>query len=124
MRVKATIYAPSGSTGQSTGLSASRGVLQDEECPVLHLVLGPHHLDLLGLIVDLNKVVLDIKAIPGTLLGNIFCQLVTPPRRRRHPSAELVRRRAACLPAARRRVPGADVGTLVRRSTNFAKSLS
>jgi hypothetical protein len=79
MRVKGTVYAPSGSTGQGTGLSSPHGVLQDAECPVLHLVLGPLHLDLLGLIVDLNKVVLDITAIPGTLLGNIFCQLVTPP---------------------------------------------
>jgi hypothetical protein len=26
------------------------------ECPVLHLLLGPLHLNLLGLIADLNKV--------------------------------------------------------------------
>ena len=35
----------------------------------------PAHLDLLGLIVDLNKVALDIDAVPGTLVGNLFCQL-------------------------------------------------
>lgn len=39
---------------------------------VLHLVLGPLHLNLLGLIADLNKVDLDLTAIPGTLLGNIL----------------------------------------------------
>jgi hypothetical protein len=37
------------------------------------------HLDLLGLIVDLNKIELDIKAIPGTVLGDLFCQLAPPP---------------------------------------------
>jgi hypothetical protein len=46
---------------------------------VLHLVLGPLHLNLLGLIADLNKVDLDLTAVPGTLLGNIFCQLTPPP---------------------------------------------
>jgi hypothetical protein len=80
MRVRATIYAPSQRTGASRSLMSSpqRG-LQETECAVLHLVLGPLHLDLLGLVVDLNKIILDLTAIPGTLLGNIFCQLVQPP---------------------------------------------
>jgi len=38
-------------------------------------VLGPLNLDLLGLIVSLNKVDLDISADPGGTLGNLFCQL-------------------------------------------------
>lgn len=44
-------------------------------CPVLHLVLGPLDLDLLGLQVHLDKVVLDITAQsgPGNLLGNLLC---------------------------------------------------
>jgi hypothetical protein len=77
LRASATIYAPNQSSG--TGLASSPRNLQADECPVLHLVLGPVHLELLGLIADLNKVVLDLTAVPGTLLGNIFCQLVTPP---------------------------------------------
>jgi hypothetical protein len=77
LRAKATIYAPNQSSG--TGLASSPRNLLVDECPVLHLVLGPVHLELLGLIADLNKVVLDLTAVPGTLLGNIFCQLVTPP---------------------------------------------
>ena len=77
LRAQATIYAPN--QGSGTGLASSPRKLQQEECPVLHLVLGPVHLELLGLIADLNKVVLDLTAVPGTLLGNIFCQLVTPP---------------------------------------------
>jgi hypothetical protein len=44
-------------------------------CPILNLVLGPLHLDLLGLVVDLNQVVLNITAVPGAgnLLGNLLC---------------------------------------------------
>jgi hypothetical protein len=44
-------------------------------CDILHLTLGPLHLNLLGLVVDLNRVVLDITAQPGpgNLLGNLLC---------------------------------------------------
>jgi hypothetical protein len=44
-------------------------------CPVLNLVLGPLDLDLLGLQVHLDKVVLNIVAQSGAgnLLGNLLC---------------------------------------------------
>jgi hypothetical protein len=45
-------------------------------CDVLNLTLGPLHLELLGLIVDLNRVVLTIKAnSEGGLLGSLLCGL-------------------------------------------------
>jgi hypothetical protein len=45
-------------------------------CQVLTLVLGPLNLDLLGLVVDLNKVNLAITATRGQgALGDLFCQL-------------------------------------------------
>ena len=46
-------------------------------CDILHLELGPLDLDLLGLVVHLNKVVLDISAVPGAgnLLGNLLCSV-------------------------------------------------
>jgi hypothetical protein len=46
-------------------------------CPILHLTLGPLDLDLLGLKVHLDRVVLDLTAIsgPGNLLGNLLCDL-------------------------------------------------
>ena len=46
-------------------------------CSILHLELGPLDLDLLGLVVHLNKVVLDITAVPGpgNLLGNLLCAI-------------------------------------------------
>jgi len=44
-------------------------------CPILHLDLGPLDLNLLGLVVHLDEVVLDITAVPGAgnLLGNLLC---------------------------------------------------
>lgn len=46
-------------------------------CEILHLVLGPLDLNLLGLRVQLNRVVLDITAEqgPGNLLGNLLCAI-------------------------------------------------
>jgi hypothetical protein len=45
-------------------------------CQVLDLVLGPLHLNLLGLIVDLNQVHLQITADPaGGVLGSLLCSL-------------------------------------------------
>lgn len=46
-------------------------------CQILHLDLGPLNLDLLGLKVSLNKVVLDITAQSGAgnLLGNLLCSV-------------------------------------------------
>lgn len=47
-------------------------------CEVLDLVLGPLDLDLLGLVVHLDRVVLNITAVPGAgnLLGNLLCAVV------------------------------------------------
>ena len=46
-------------------------------CQILHLTLGPLDLDLLGLQVHLNQVVLDITAQSGAgnLLGNLLCSV-------------------------------------------------
>ena len=44
-------------------------------CDILHLDLGPRSLNLLGLQVDLSRIVLDItaQAGAGNLLGNLLC---------------------------------------------------
>src|SRR5215218_7884206 len=46
-------------------------------CQILHLELGPLDLNLLGLMVHLDQVVLDITAQqgPGNLLGNLLCAI-------------------------------------------------
>jgi hypothetical protein len=46
-------------------------------CPILHLELGPLDLNLLGLVIHLDRIVLDIAAEPGpgNLLGNLLCAI-------------------------------------------------
>jgi hypothetical protein len=49
-------------------------------CQVLELTLGPLHVNLLGLVVDLRRVHLTITATPGGgVLGNLFCGLANTP---------------------------------------------
>jgi hypothetical protein len=55
-------------------------VAQPAPCQVLDLVLGPLDLNLLGLVVQLNRVHLTITATPGGgVLGNLFCGLTNAP---------------------------------------------
>jgi hypothetical protein len=62
-----TTLAPTAVTAPAAVAGAS--------CTILDLVLGPLHLDLLGLVVDLNQVHLTITAQQGAgnLLGNLLC---------------------------------------------------
>src|SRR5687767_12173530 len=50
-------------------------VIGQTTCDILHLDLGPLSLDLLGLQIDLSRIVLDItaQAGAGNLLGNLLC---------------------------------------------------
>jgi hypothetical protein len=67
-------FSTSGAT-PVTAAAAAPGIVPQAVCPILNLVLGPLHLDLLGLVVDLNQVVLNITAVSGAgnLLGNLLC---------------------------------------------------
>jgi len=74
-------------TGQVTG--AVVGLVQNllvtiplidanqEACEILHLELGPIDLNLLGLVVHVDRIVIDITAQPGpgNLLGNLLCAI-------------------------------------------------
>lgn len=44
-------------------------------CDIVNLDLGPLNLNVLGLVIDLNQIVLDITAVPGAgnLVGNLLC---------------------------------------------------
>ena len=55
--------------------ATAAGITIAAVCPILHLDLGPLNLNLLGLVVHLNQVVLDITAVSGAgnLLGNLLC---------------------------------------------------
>jgi hypothetical protein len=54
---------------------ASDAVSIAATCDILHLDLGPLALDLLGLQIDLSRIILDITAQTGAgnLLGNLLC---------------------------------------------------
>jgi hypothetical protein len=66
----------SGSGADGTGGGAQTAQAPAQICPVLNLVVGPLDLNLLGLIVNLNKVKLDITATRGGgAVGNLFCRL-------------------------------------------------
>jgi hypothetical protein len=64
----------------AAGAAAAQDVVVQQQlvCEILNLDLGPLHLDLLGLVVDLAPVLLDITAVPGpgNLLGNLLCAIV------------------------------------------------
>src|SRR5215216_2046951 len=76
LQAQATLYEPSQPQRRISGVHAGKRNAAAAECEVLHLILAPLHLDLLGLIVDLNKIALDTEAIPGTTIGDLFCSLV------------------------------------------------
>jgi hypothetical protein len=61
--------------GTVTAVPVALPVAATATCPILHLTLGPLDLNLLGLVVHLNQVVLNIDAQsgPGNLLGNLLC---------------------------------------------------
>lgn len=70
-----TLTSTGGAVQQITNQAATLPVTANGTCQILHLELGPLDLNLLGLQVHLNKVVLDVTAQsgPGQLLGNLLC---------------------------------------------------
>ena len=62
----------------TSGSGASSEVVAAAQCQILFLDLGPIFLDVLGLQVDLSRIVLDITAVSGAgnLLGNLLCAVV------------------------------------------------
>ena len=74
------IAMPVASGGSGAGAAQTTGAvtaLAIGSCDILNLVLGPLHLDVLGLVIDLNQVVLNITGTTGAgdLLGNLLCAI-------------------------------------------------
>src|SRR3954469_14415104 len=66
--------------GVPTNARAAQAPLPAGTCAILDLVLGPLHLDLLGLVVAPNKVHLSITGRPADgLLGRLLCGLANAP---------------------------------------------
>jgi hypothetical protein len=66
------------SASSGSALARNGRITTMATCDVLHLELGPLDLDLLGLVVHLDQIVLDIDAESGggNLLGNLLCAVV------------------------------------------------
>ncbi|GAA1971993.1 hypothetical protein GCM10009817_10120 [Terrabacter lapilli] len=76
--VTGTVTSLTGAVTQlpaQTTTTAVTSAAAANSCDILNLVLGPLHLNLLGLNVDLNQVVLNItgQTGAGNLLGNLLC---------------------------------------------------
>lgn len=73
--VSRTVTMPVSAPGAASPAGAANAAADPPSCGILNLVLGPLDLNLLGLAVHLNQVVLNITAIPGAgnLLGNLLC---------------------------------------------------
>jgi len=70
------VYGPTGTLIGAVPLQTINLPLAlNGSCPILNLTLGPLDLNLLGLTIHLNQVVLNIVAVPGdgNLLGNLLC---------------------------------------------------
>jgi hypothetical protein len=72
-----TATTPTGPVPIARTVSIPVALVNPATCDILHLELGPLDLDLLGLVVHLDKIVLDIDAQsgPGNLLGNLLCSV-------------------------------------------------
>ncbi|HZS25376.1 MAG TPA: hypothetical protein VFA30_10380 [Gaiellaceae bacterium] len=70
-----TLTSAGGTAQQISNQAVTLPIDPSGTCSILHLQLGPLDLNLLGLNVHLNQVVLDITAQsgPGNLLGNLLC---------------------------------------------------
>jgi hypothetical protein len=73
--VTGTLTDSAGNTLGTVNQQATAPTAIQATCDILHLNLGPLDLNLLGLNVHLDRVVLDItgSAVPGGLLGNLLC---------------------------------------------------
>ncbi len=69
------VLGPTGNALGTISQTVSAPLQVSGSCQILSLTIGPIHLDVLGLVIDLNQIVLNITAVPGAgkLLGNLLC---------------------------------------------------
>lgn len=75
LQLTGTITGTGLPTGGTTFTAPIQSLATPGACTILTLNLGPLHLDVLGLVIDLAPVNLDITAVPGAgnLLGKLLC---------------------------------------------------
>jgi hypothetical protein len=67
-------------SGVGFGVPTRQGTtLAPGPCSIVDLLLGPLHVDLLGLVADLNQIHLQVTADPnGGILGSLLCPITNP----------------------------------------------
>lgn len=77
LQLSGTITGSGLPAGGTTFTTPVQNLVTPNGCTILTLNLGPLHLDLLGLVIDLAPVHLNITAVPGAgnLLGNLLCAI-------------------------------------------------
>jgi hypothetical protein len=72
-----TITNQDGTTSQVSQAVSAPITAAAASCPILSLPLGPLHLNVLGLVINLNQVYVNITAQSGAgnLLGNLLCDV-------------------------------------------------
>jgi len=72
-----TVAVPVTSITQTAAVAAAVTQQQQASCPILHLEIQPININLLGLVITTDAIVLDIVAVPGdgNLLGNLLCAI-------------------------------------------------
>jgi len=61
--------------GTVVGTFTAPVTVNSATCTILDLTIGAIHLNLLGLVVDLNPIHLTITAVTGSLLGDLLCSI-------------------------------------------------
>ena len=62
--------------GGDAAAAGGRAMLQNAPCQILFLELGPIFLNVLGLVIEVpDPIVIDIRAEPGLLLGDLLCAI-------------------------------------------------
>ena len=68
--------AVSGTVSKLSAAIPVSAITAQQDCQILHLELGPIDLNLLGLVVHVDQIVIDITAQPGGgLLGDLLCAI-------------------------------------------------
>ena len=72
------VTVPTGSTSTAAASTAAAAAITPQAvCGILNLQLARIHLDLLGLVLDTNQIVVTLNAVSGAgnLLGNRLCSV-------------------------------------------------
>ena len=79
-QVLASVPAPSGAQLVAASYADTRppaaALIAQEGCQVVNVALGPHNIDVLGVVLALDPIALNLTGAAGTALGDLVCAVV------------------------------------------------